>query len=172
MVLWSLQMFLTLEQLGSASNFIKWAKVICNCPIAAVITNGVGSAIFEVQIGSRWGCQLSALQFALVIEPLTEAHQCDREISGLGQKSHKITSYADDVLLCMSNPCCICRCLIQNNTQLNAASRFKINLVKAEALPPGNWLQAPVLCLCQMISHKTIIAPEFHKMFKVNFTLI
>lgn len=60
----------------------------------------------------------------LVIEPLAEAVRCDPAISGLvvGQKSHKIALYADDILLFMSNPAVSVHHPTQNITQFSAFS--------------------------------------------------
>lgn len=71
MVLWSPWMFFTLEQFDH--NFTERVKVFYNRSMAAVITNGVRSGMFEVLRGSRQGCQLFPLLLALMIKPF----QCD-----------------------------------------------------------------------------------------------
>lgn len=120
-------------------------KVLYTEPLAAVLTNGLRSTNFVVQRGSRQGCPLSPLLFAVAIEPLAEAIRRDPLMAGLdmGEKSHKISLYADDVLLFMLNPSISVPRLIQIIDRYAAFSGYKVNFSKSEAMPLGNLKHPP-----------------------------
>lgn len=74
-------------------------------PMAAVQTNNNVSPFFNLHRGTRQGCPLSPLLFALTIEPLAIALRSSTEIKGIirGQAEHKVSLYADDMLIYMSD---------------------------------------------------------------------
>lgn len=98
--------FHTLYKFGSGEQFIRCIKLQYNNPLAAVLTNGLRSSNFQTQRGTRQGCPLSPLLFALAIEPLAEAIRTNPDIHGLtiADKQYKITLYADDVLIFLTRP--------------------------------------------------------------------
>lgn len=66
-------LFHTLEKFGLGSNFVSWIKVLYCDPVAAIQTNNSLSPFFQLQRGTRQGCPLSPLLFAIAIEPLAIA---------------------------------------------------------------------------------------------------
>ena len=72
----------------------------------------------------------------MAIEPLAEAVRRDTLMAGLdvGEKSHKITLYADDVLLFMLNPSVSVTRLIQIIARFAAFSGYKFNFSKSDCL--------------------------------------
>lgn len=138
-VKWS-YLFRTLNQFGLGDDFIRWVKVLYMEIMAAVLTNGLQSTNFVVKRGSRQGCPLSPLLFAVAIEPLAEAIRRDPFLTGLVvvEKVHKISLYADDVLLFMFNPSGSVPRLIKIIDQYAAISGYKVNFSKSEAMPVGN----------------------------------
>ncbi len=50
-------------------NFSKWISLLHANPKASIITNNVVSASFDRHGGTRQGCSLSPLLFAIAIEP-------------------------------------------------------------------------------------------------------
>jgi len=63
-------LFKTLEAFQFGPTFISWIKILYTLPMAAVRTNNNISKYFELQRGTRQGCPLSPLLFAIAIEPL------------------------------------------------------------------------------------------------------
>lgn len=77
--------------------------------------------------------------FALAIEPLAEAIRLNDSRSGLriSDREHKITLYADDVLIIVTNPETSIPCLIEIINIFSCFSGYKINVTKSEAMPLG-----------------------------------
>lgn len=79
--------------------------------------------------GTHQGCPLSPLLFALAIEPLAEVIRVSEDIHGLniGERLHKITLYAHDVLVFFTQP------------ELSSPSlslRLFVNLVPFQVIKP------------------------------------
>lgn len=93
-------LFFSLERFGLGSNFIRWVRLLYSAPTAAVVTNN-----FPLFRGTRQGCPLFPLLFALVIEPLAQAISGEMTVSGMSvvAKEHKISPYTNDILLFLSN---------------------------------------------------------------------
>lgn len=86
-----------LEKFGLGPSFISWVRMIYFQPTASVLTNLDRSPSFPLQRGTRQGCPLSPLLFALAIEPLAisvREHVLIKPIT-LGGVDHKISLYAD-----------------------------------------------------------------------------
>lgn len=175
---WS-YLFSTLDRFGLGDSFVRWVKVLYTQPMASVVTNGLRSTNFFVQRGTRQGCPLSPLLFAVAVEPLAEAIRRDPLIAGLdlGGKSHKITLYADDVLLFMLNPSVSVPQLIQIIDRFAAFSGYKVNFSKSEAMPLGNLQQPPdnpnpfpfKWSPTGFIYLGIYITPKFNQLFQANF---
>ena len=91
----------TLGKMGFHPDFIKWIGVLYSGPISKVRVNGYTSKNFGLKRGTRQGCPLSPLLFAISIEPLAEIIRADPRIQGVsaGGVTYKILLYADDVIL-------------------------------------------------------------------------
>jgi len=74
---------MTLQKLGFVECFTHWIKTLYNNPLASIRTNGIISSPFQLQRGTRQGCPLSPLLFALFIEPLAAAIRQNDKISGV-----------------------------------------------------------------------------------------
>lgn len=67
--------------------------------------NGLASTQFPISHGTRQGCPLSPLIFALALEPLAEALRSDLDFTGITirEKQFKLSMFADDMALYVSN---------------------------------------------------------------------
>ncbi|XP_063806456.1 uncharacterized protein LOC134984922 [Pseudophryne corroboree] len=91
----------TLDRFGFGPIFKKWVQLLYSAPQARVSVNGHISSSFSLQRGTRQGCPLSPILFALAIEPLAGIVRSSPRVVGLrlGGRTDKIALYADDILL-------------------------------------------------------------------------
>lgn len=96
----------TLQKWGFGPNFTNWIFALYNKPKAYVKYAGYKSDSFNIERGTRQGCPLSPLLFALLIEPLAQKIRNDPTITGIeiGGYQHKLCLFADDILLFLSSP--------------------------------------------------------------------
>lgn len=99
-------LFAVLEKFGFGPNYIRWVKTLYTCPTASILTNSQRSQHFDLHRGTRQGCPLSPLLFDLTIETLAVAFRNCKDIPGILRKGiePKVSLYAGDLLLFISNP--------------------------------------------------------------------
>ena len=139
-------LFTVLEKFGFGSNFISWIRLLYTSPKASVITNKISSQLFSLSRGTRQGCPLSPLLFALAIEPLSIKFRTTPNIFGIRrfETEHKISLYADDLLLYISDPVSCIPNIINILNDFGIFSGYKLNLSKSECFPINNLaLQLP-----------------------------
>uniref|UniRef100_A0A803K3V4 Reverse transcriptase domain-containing protein n=1 Tax=Xenopus tropicalis TaxID=8364 RepID=A0A803K3V4_XENTR len=126
-----------LEKFGFSGTFLDHILTLYKSPSAAIQTNGQISPRFSLTNGTRQGCPLSPLIFVLLMEPLAEAIRQQSQISGflIGKNSYKLSLFADDIILTLSNPICSLQTLFQLLSEFSEISYYKINTTKTEALP-------------------------------------
>ena len=95
----------TLKRFQFGPNFIKWIQTLYSDPQSAVKVNRFLSDRFTLERGCRKGCSLSLLLFDISIEPLAQLIRDNDNIRGvtINGKHHKISMYADHVLLYLTN---------------------------------------------------------------------
>lgn len=127
----------TLSRFGFGDNFIGLVKLLYTSPLASVNTNGVSSPYFPLERGTRQGCPLSPLLFALAIEPLAIAMRNNDNIQGIvrGGVEQKISLYADDVVLFVSRPISSLPQILALINKYSTISGYKLNVNKSELFP-------------------------------------
>ena len=96
------------------------------------------SQAFEPQRGTRQGCPLSPLLFALALEPLAEAIHRDPDFPGIqvGSSCHKLMLHTDDALVMMpTEPERSPPALFKTIKLFSKLSGYKVNWAKSEPLP-------------------------------------
>lgn len=125
-----------LTRLGLGPSMLSWISSLYSSPTARVKVNGLLSDAFPIHNGTRQGCPLSPLIFALTLEPLLNKIRLNRDIRGftVGPTEHKLSAYADDVLFYVSEPLMSLPNIIAELKEFHLLSNFKINYNKSEIL--------------------------------------
>lgn len=76
-------LFKTLEAFKFGPKFISFVKTLYTLPVAAVRTNNNLSNYFELHRGTRQGCPLSPLLFAIAVEPFALALRQSSLVKGI-----------------------------------------------------------------------------------------
>lgn len=83
-----------------------WVRLLYTDPLIRIRVNGIISDPFPIARGTRQGCPLSPLLFALAIEPLVVQLRSSSQLTGLriGEFEERVSLYADDMLLYLQDP--------------------------------------------------------------------
>lgn len=129
--LWSV-----LEVFGLGKGFINMLRVLYRNPTASVMTNGVHSLPFNLQRGTRQGCPLSPMLFAMSLEPLAQLIRKEN-ICSISVNYHKqhISLYADDILLFVSDLQVSFPQILKVYEKFSGLSGYKMNWDKSSLLP-------------------------------------
>ena len=131
---WSF-LFYTLQRLGFGKAFISWIRLLYTSPLARVHTNNDFSDYFPLYRGTRQGCPLSPL-FAIAIEPLAVALRSSQMLGiSRGGSEHKLSLYADDLLLYVSDPARSIPVVLSVLKEFGQISGYKLNFQKSELMP-------------------------------------
>lgn len=130
-------LFDTLSRFGAPEMFIHLLKRLYSGASSQIFSNSYLSAPFNIQRGTRQGCPLSPLLFALAIEPLAIALRNSDDFSGIsvGGRTLKLSMFADDMLLFISDPIISLQSIISTLDQFSAFSGFRVNHAKSNLLP-------------------------------------
>ena len=135
---------------------------------------------FDITNGTRQGCPLSPLLFALCVEPLAATIRGNPSIRGVSVRGRefKISLFADDVILSLTQPRISLPNLHAELSRYGALSGYKINTSKSEALPINisgaevAHLQANFSYRWKSTSLKYLgihITPSFTTLYQENF---
>lgn len=93
-------LFATLAAFGLGPSFIRWVRLLYSRPCSIL------SPSFSLHRGTRQGCPLSPLLFALAVEPLATRLRLEPKVKGfkLSSSHETVSMNADDTLLYRSDP--------------------------------------------------------------------
>uniref|UniRef100_A0A8C5D9N9 Reverse transcriptase domain-containing protein n=1 Tax=Gouania willdenowi TaxID=441366 RepID=A0A8C5D9N9_GOUWI len=130
-------LFAVLAKFGLGDEFISWIRLLYTSPCASSVTNNVRSRCFPLNRGCKQGCPLSPLLFALAIEPLSIYLRSAPDLTGITrlQKEFKLSLYADDLLLYITNPKTVFPNILSFFHRFGSFSGYKINISKSECYP-------------------------------------
>lgn len=130
-------LFSALSRFGFGSHFISLVKLLYAQPKASVQTNNMDSRPFSLHRSTRQGCPLSPLLFALAIEPLAILLRSTKDYKGIvrGGIEHKVSLYADDLLLYISDPSLSLPKIMTMLNDFGTVSGYKINFTKSILFP-------------------------------------
>lgn len=99
-------LYVVLGKFGLGARFISLVKPMYNNSTARILTNQTISDAFNLYRGTRQGCALRPLLFALALEPLAETIRAHKENYGCNTDYtlNKISLYADDILMYITRP--------------------------------------------------------------------
>lgn len=129
-------LYYTLNKFGFGKNLISWIKLLYSSPMARVRTNTSYSQFFSLHRGTRQGCPLSPLLFAICIEPLAIKLRSNNRVKGIqrANQEHKVSLYADDLLLFIADPLNSLPHAFSIFQEFGDVSGYKLNLLKSECL--------------------------------------
>uniref|UniRef100_A0A8C5Q4M0 Reverse transcriptase domain-containing protein n=1 Tax=Leptobrachium leishanense TaxID=445787 RepID=A0A8C5Q4M0_9ANUR len=129
-------LFATLRAMNLPPEYISWVAALYGSPNARVRVNGILSDTFQIRNGTRQGCPLSPILFALTLEPFLESVRRNEAITGLegGSGTHKVSAYADDMLFYVTNPLASLPEIVEEFSVYSKLSNLKLNLEKSEIL--------------------------------------
>lgn len=126
-----------LSEMNFGPCFLAAIKALYAGPTAQILVNGIRSDDFTLTRGTRQGCPLSPILFALSLEPLAEAIRSRKDIRGvaIADTTHKINLFADDTVIYVSEPMKSLPPLLEILDDFGKISGFAINYTKSEAYP-------------------------------------
>lgn len=110
---------------------LKWISSVYSSPTALVKPNGVLSDPFSITNGTRQGCPLLPLLFALTLEPFLCRNPNIKDLH-IGDSQDKASAYANDLLFSLTNPSISLPNLLREFDLYGALSNLKISFTKSE----------------------------------------
>lgn len=126
----------TLIQWGLGAVMIDKIMTLYQHPTAKIRANSNLSGEIMIANGTRQGCPLSPILYILIMEHLLNAIRANKDIQGIrvGDTEYKLSVYADDILMYVTNPLITLPNLIREFNRFGILSNFKVNYNKSEAM--------------------------------------
>lgn len=130
-------LFTTLQKFGFGDGFCKWIRLLYSSPEAYVSTNNNRSTYFPLSRGTRQGCPLSPLLFALAIEPLSIALKASPAFCGVKREGteYRVSLYADDLIMYVTDPVVSIPGILSILQSFGSVSGYKLNIQKSICFP-------------------------------------
>jgi hypothetical protein len=124
-----------LERSGNRGQHLNMIKAIHSKPVANIKVNGEKLEAIPLKSGTRQCCPLSPYIFNTVLEVLARAIQQQKEIkeTQIGKEEVKISLFADDMIVYISNPKNSSRELLNLINRFSEVAGYKINSNKSMA---------------------------------------
>lgn len=122
-----------LRRLGVGDIFLKLVSVLYNSPLARVRTGNMVSSPIHITRGTRQGCPLSPLLYAIAAEPLISAIREYHGHRGLRFPDYNliVSAYTDDMLLYIRDPATNLSPIIREVIRFGGLSGLTINWDKS-----------------------------------------
>ena len=137
-----------LERSGIQGPYLNMIKAIYSKPVANIKVNGEKLEAIPLKSRTRQGWPLSPYLFNIVLEVLARAIWQQKEIKGIqiGKEEVKISLFADDMIVYLSDPQNSTRELLQLINNFSKVAGYKINSNKSVAFlyskdKPFQWAQ-------------------------------
>lgn len=143
-----------LKKFGFGPAFVSWIRLFYTTPKARLMVNGQYSPSFALGRGTRQGCPMSPILFALAIEPLAAMIRTSAAVRGFsrGTLEEKIALYADDMLLFLEDTDSSLIAAFEVIKRYGSYSGLTINWSKSVLMPidgqsmVGRDLGVPLVC--------------------------
>lgn len=129
-------LYRVLEKFVFHENIIRAIQLIYSRPRARIKVNGSLSNFCNLEKGTRQGCPLSPLLFALYIEPLSQWIRQNHYITGIkiAEDEHKIALFADDVMIYLRDPVISFINLMSTLDKFGTVSGYRLNVQKTQVI--------------------------------------
>ena len=129
-------MIKVLEKSGITGTYLNIIKAIYSKPTANIKLNGEKLNAIHLKSGTRQGCPLSPYLFNIVLEVLARAIRQQKEIKviQIGKEEVKLSLFADDMIVYISDPKNSTRDLLQLINIFSQLAGYKTNSKKSVAL--------------------------------------
>jgi hypothetical protein len=126
-------MIKVLEKSGIQGPYLNIIKAIYSKPVANIKLNGEKLEAIPLKSGTRQGCPLSLYLLNIVLEVPSRAIQQQKEINGIqiGKEEVKISLFADDMIVYISDPKNFTRELLNLINSFSAVAGYKIKSNKS-----------------------------------------
>ena len=128
-------MIKVLERSGIQGPYLSIIKAIYSKAVANIKVNGEKLGAIPLKSGTRQGCPLSPYLFNIVLEILARAirHQKEIKVIQIGKEEVKISLFADDMIVYISDPKHSTRELLNLINSFGEVAGYKINSNKSMA---------------------------------------